>query len=90
MHIGGIRPPRQAFERSVSRLDGFAQGRAQKQLLEAQRLWDKYTEASCGFYCDPAGGTSARMLGAECTVTARIERAAELDVNGDLKLIQFS
>lgn len=50
-----------------------------KQLLEAQRLWGKYTEANCSFYYDPNGGTSARMVAAECDVTARILRAAELE-----------
>lgn len=54
-------------------------GERKKQLLEAQRLWGKYTEANCGFYYDPDGGTSARMLSAECEVTARIERASELE-----------
>jgi uncharacterized protein YecT (DUF1311 family) len=54
-------------------------GERKKQLLEAQRLWSKYTEANCGFYYDPDGGTSARMLSAECEVTARIERASELE-----------
>ena len=53
-----------------------------KQLLEAQRLWGKYTEANCGFYYDPNGGTSARMLAAECDVTARVLRAAELEELG--------
>ena len=50
-----------------------------KQLLETQRLWGKYTEANCGFYHDPDGGTLARILAAECEVTARMERAAELE-----------
>lgn len=54
-------------------------GDRKKQLLEAQRLWGKYTEANCGFYHDPDGGTLARMLSAECQVSARIERAAELE-----------
>lgn len=50
-----------------------------KQLLETQRLWGKYTEANCAFYYDPDGGTMARMLSAECDVTARIQRAIELE-----------
>jgi uncharacterized protein YecT (DUF1311 family) len=36
-------------------------------------------EANCGSYHDPDGGILARMLAAECEVTARIERAAELE-----------
>jgi uncharacterized protein YecT (DUF1311 family) len=60
-------------------LAGSLKGERKKQLLEAQRLWGKYTEANCGFYHDPDGGTSARMLAAECEVTARIQRAAELE-----------
>lgn len=54
-------------------------GERKKQLLEAQRLWGKYTEANCSFYYDPDGGTSARMMSAECGVNARILRAAELE-----------
>jgi uncharacterized protein YecT (DUF1311 family) len=54
-------------------------GERKKQLLEAQRLWGKYTEANCGFYYDPDGGTSARMMSAECDVTARILRTKELE-----------
>jgi uncharacterized protein YecT (DUF1311 family) len=54
-------------------------GERKKQLLEAQRLWSKYTEANCGFYYDPDGGTSARMLSAECEVTSRLQRASELE-----------
>jgi len=54
-------------------------GDRKKQLLEAQRLWTKYTEANCGFYYAPDGGTSARMISFECEVTARILRAAELE-----------
>lgn len=54
-------------------------GERKKQLLEAQRLWGKYTEANCGFYHDPDGGTSAVMLSVECGVTARIERTSELE-----------
>jgi uncharacterized protein YecT (DUF1311 family) len=54
-------------------------GERKKQLLEAQRLWGKYTEANCSFYYDPDGGTLARMMSAECDVTARILRAAELE-----------
>jgi uncharacterized protein YecT (DUF1311 family) len=54
-------------------------GERKKQLLEAQRLWGKYAEANCGFYHDPDGGTVARLLAAECEVTARIDRAAELE-----------
>lgn len=60
-------------------LMGSLKGERKKQLLEAQRLWGKYTEANCGFYYDPNGGTLARMLAAECEVTARIQRAAELE-----------
>jgi len=54
-------------------------GERKNQLLEAQRLWGKYTEANCGFYYDPSGGTSAPLLSAECDVTARILRATELE-----------
>lgn len=54
-------------------------GDRKKQLLETQRLWMKYTEANCSFYYDPDGGTLARMMSAECDVTARILRAAELE-----------
>ena len=61
------------------KLMGSLQGKRKKQLLEAQRLWGKYTEANCAFYYDPDGGTLARMQAAECGVTARIERAAELE-----------
>jgi uncharacterized protein YecT (DUF1311 family) len=57
-------------------------GERKKQLLEAQRLWGKYTEANCGFYYDADGGTMARMLSAECEVKARIVRAAELEELG--------
>jgi len=60
-------------------LMGSLKGERKKQLLEAQRLWAKYTDANCGFYHDPDGGTSAPMLAAECEVTARIQRAAELE-----------
>lgn len=61
------------------KLMGSLNGERKKQLLEAQRLWGKYTEANCTFYYDPDGGTMARMQAAECGVTARIERASELD-----------
>jgi uncharacterized protein YecT (DUF1311 family) len=58
---------------------GSLKGERKKQLLETQRLWGKYTEANCAFYYEPDGGTIARMQAAECGVTARIERAAELE-----------
>jgi uncharacterized protein YecT (DUF1311 family) len=61
------------------KLMGSLKGERKKQLLEAQRLWGKYTEANCAFYYDPDGGNMARMQAAECSVTARIERAAELE-----------
>jgi uncharacterized protein YecT (DUF1311 family) len=61
------------------KLIGSLTGERKKQLLEAQRLWGKYTEANCAFYYDPDGGTMARMQAAECAVTARIERAVELE-----------
>lgn len=54
-------------------------GERKKQSLEAQRLWDKYSEANCAFYYDPDGGTTTRTQAAECGLTARIERAAELE-----------
>lgn len=60
-------------------LTATLKGERKRQLLEAQRLWGKYTEANCGFYYDPNGGTLAHMLAAECEVTARITRAAELE-----------
>jgi uncharacterized protein YecT (DUF1311 family) len=79
------------YSRQDKRLNGAyrkpmasLKGERKKQLLEAQRLWAKYTEANCGFYYDPDGGTSARMMSAECDVTARILRAAELE-----KLLKF-
>jgi uncharacterized protein YecT (DUF1311 family) len=50
-----------------------------KQLQEAQRLWLKYVEANCDFYYDPNGGTSARMMSAQCSVDARAQRAGELE-----------
>jgi len=50
-----------------------------KQLQEAQRLWLKYVEANCDFYYDPNGGTSARMMSAQCSVDARAQRASELE-----------
>lgn len=50
-----------------------------KQLQEAQRLWLKYVEANCDFYYDPNGGTSARMMSAQCSVEARAQRASELE-----------
>jgi uncharacterized protein YecT (DUF1311 family) len=61
------------------KLMGSLKGERKKQLLEAQRLWGKYTEANCAFYYDPDGGSMARMQAAECGVTARIERTAELE-----------
>jgi uncharacterized protein YecT (DUF1311 family) len=61
------------------KLMGSLNGERKKQLLEAQRLWGKYTDANCAFYYDPDGGTMARMLAAECGVTARIGRATELE-----------
>jgi uncharacterized protein YecT (DUF1311 family) len=61
------------------KLMGSLKGERKKQLLEAQRLWGKYTEANCAFYYDPDGGTMARMQAAECGVTARIERTTELE-----------
>ena len=51
----------------------------QKQLLEAQRLWIKYTEANCSFYYDPEGGTAARLSANECAMDANASRAKELD-----------
>lgn len=50
-----------------------------KQLQEAQRLWLKYVEANCDFYYDPDGGSSARMMSAQCSVDARAQRAGELE-----------
>lgn len=61
------------------KLIGSLAGERKKQLVEAQRLWGKYSEANCGFYHDPAGGTVAQMLSAQCEVTARHNRAAELE-----------
>lgn len=49
------------------------------QLQEAQRLWLKYVEANCDFYYDTNGGTSARMMSAQCLVDARAQRASELE-----------
>ncbi|MDQ1814834.1 lysozyme inhibitor LprI family protein [Massilia sp. CCM 9210] len=50
-----------------------------KELQEVQRLWLKYTEANCGFYGDPDGGTAARLAAHECAVSARAVRASELE-----------
>lgn len=49
-----------------------------KELVDVQRLWLKYTEANCGFYYDPEGGTNARLEAMECAVTSRILRTGEL------------
>lgn len=49
-----------------------------KQLQETQRLWLKYSEANCGFYYDPNGGSAARMMSNECSVKAKASRAQEL------------
>lgn len=51
----------------------------QKQLLEAQRLWIKYTEANCNFYYDPYGGTAARLSASECSMNSKAFRAKELE-----------
>jgi uncharacterized protein YecT (DUF1311 family) len=51
-----------------------------KQLLEAQRLWLKFTEANCSFYLDPDGGTAARLSASECPMVARARRATELEL----------
>lgn len=51
-----------------------------KELQEVQRLWVKYTEANCGFYYDPNGGTSARQFANQCSIDARASRAAELEL----------
>ncbi|MDB5856226.1 MAG: hypothetical protein JWR22_4267 [Herminiimonas sp.] len=48
-------------------------------LQQVQRLWVKYTEANCGFYYDPEGGTSARQSAAQCAIDARVARAKELE-----------
>ena len=69
----------QRLNAAFRKLMGSLKGERKKKLLEAQRLWVKYTEANRAFYYDPNGGTMARMQAAECGVTARIERAAELD-----------
>ncbi|WP_157778312.1 lysozyme inhibitor LprI family protein [Massilia violaceinigra] len=55
------------------------QGARKKELQEVQRMWLKYTEANCGFYDDPDGGTAARLAAHECAVSARAARAAELE-----------
>ena len=49
------------------------------ELQEVQRLLVKYTEANCGFYHDPNGGTSARQFAYQCSIDARASRAAELE-----------
>ena len=54
-------------------------GERKKQLLEAQRLWGKYTEANCAFYYPPDAGSLDRIMAAQCQVNARVERAAELE-----------
>jgi uncharacterized protein YecT (DUF1311 family) len=50
-----------------------------KKLQEVQRLWVKYTEANCGFYYDPEGGTSARQSANQCAIDSRVNRAKELE-----------
>lgn len=61
------------------KLMGPLKGDRRKQGLDAQNLLNKYTEGNCGFFHDLDADASARMLAAECKLTARIERAAELE-----------
>lgn len=47
-------------------------------LQNAQKLWISYTEANCGFYYDPDGGSDARLSANQCAIDARHSRAKEL------------
>ena len=51
-----------------------------KQLMEAQRLWLRFTAANCSFYLDPKGGTAARLSASECPMLAKARRATELEL----------
>ncbi len=53
-------------------------GERKKQLQEAQRLWIRYTDANCGFYYDPEGGSAAHIGANECSMLAKAMRAKEL------------
>jgi uncharacterized protein YecT (DUF1311 family) len=60
-------------------LMGSFKGDRKRQLLELQRLWDKYTEANCGLSNGANNPTSDRILTAECKLTVRIERCVQLE-----------
>jgi uncharacterized protein YecT (DUF1311 family) len=65
---------------AYKKLMGKLKAERKKELQEVQRLWLKFTDANCQFYYDPDGGTSARLSSNECSVTARILRAEELEM----------
>jgi uncharacterized protein YecT (DUF1311 family) len=60
-------------------LKEFFRGDRKRKLLEVQRLWDQYTEAKCGPSNNTNGSVPDRILAAECKLTARIERSAQLE-----------
>jgi uncharacterized protein YecT (DUF1311 family) len=54
-------------------------GDRKRQLIEVQRLWNQYTEAKCGPSNSTNRSVPTRILAAECKLTARIERSAQLE-----------
>lgn len=64
-----------AYRALLGRLDP----ERKKELIEAQKLWLRYTEANCAFYWPKDGGTAERMAAQACAVYARRDRAIELE-----------
>ena len=58
---------------------GSLNGDRRRQLIEIQRRWDKYTQANCELFTNADDNASDRIRAAECKLTARIERAVELE-----------
>jgi uncharacterized protein YecT (DUF1311 family) len=50
-----------------------------KKLVDAQRLWISFRDASCAFYTDPDGGTMQRIQHVDCLLSATQTRTKELE-----------
>ena len=68
-----------AYQKLLAKLDGGQQQR----LKEAQRAWLAYRKANADYYLDPDGGTAARLTSSDVHLRMTVERAAELEREGE-------
>jgi uncharacterized protein YecT (DUF1311 family) len=50
-----------------------------KKLVDAQRLWILFRDASCAFYTNPEGGTLQQVQYIDCLLTATKTRAIDVE-----------